>query len=128
MRWFWLMLLTILPGCTVLPDSAPARVNRPSWIDHPETGVSASAAFHVHGRAAQEELAITRAREELAKRQGVTVDSESLTRQRVEAGLQRTTAEKQISETVSGATVKSSVKAKWLEPETGVLWVWVIPD
>jgi len=123
-RWFW--LIVFLSACATAPEPVPTM--RPAWIDHPGEGVSASAAFHVRGFAAQEELAITRAREELAKRQGVKIDSESLTLQRVEAGQQRTVAEKQISETVSGAQIKSSVKAKWLEPETGVLWVWVVPN
>lgn len=119
--------LLLLAGCAapvVTPDDEP----RPVWIDNPGDGVSASAAVHVRGRAAQEELAIARAREELAKRQGVKVDSESNIQQQYAGGRLSTQTDKQITETVTGIEVKSQVKAKWLESGTGVLWVWVVPE
>jgi hypothetical protein len=49
---------------------------RPVWIDNPGNGVSASAGMHVLGRAAQEELAIARARSEFAKRYGVAINAD----------------------------------------------------
>jgi hypothetical protein len=56
---------------------------RPAWIDNPGNGVSASAGMHVRGRAAQEELAILRAREEFAKRFGVSIRSAQTLHDRV---------------------------------------------
>ena len=124
-------LLIGLNGCASLNVDhgyAGKDNTRPAWIDNPGDGVSASAAFHVKGRAAQEALAITRAREELAKRKGVKVDSESNTLQQYSAGRLSTMADKQIQETVTGVEIKSQVKAKWIEPDTDVLWVWVVPE
>lgn len=120
------LLVSVVTGCM----SPPAVLDRtpPAWIEQPGDGVSASAAIHVRGRAAQEELAIARAREELAKRRGVTIDSASRIEQHYRAGRLATDSGKQISETVSGIEVRSRVQAKWLDPDTGVLWVWVVPD
>lgn len=120
----------VLCGCTAMQDTQPGADEdaRPAWIDNPGDGVSASAAIHVRGRAAQEELAISRAREELAKRQGVKVDSLNNIQQQYASGRLSTVTDKQIQETVTGIEVKSLVKAKWVDPGSGTLWVWVIPE
>jgi hypothetical protein len=102
-------------------------VARPVWIDNPGDGVSASAGVHVRGRSAQEALAVTRAREELAKRLGVSIDSQSVTEQHVSNDRSVSRSSKQIQETVSKTEVKALVKAKWFEPGTEILWVWLMP-
>jgi hypothetical protein len=120
--------LMALAACATPAVEQPNEGGRPAWIDNPGDGVSASAGVHVRGRVAQEELAVTRAREELAKRMGVTISSQSLTEQRVTNERLASTSNKQIQETVSGAEVKAVVKAKWLEPGSQVLWVWLLPS
>jgi len=118
----------MLSACLV--HTAPEMdtdANRPVWIDNPGEGVSASAGVHVRGRVAQEALAITRAREELAKRVGVTISSQSNTQQTVNNDRLSSRSNKQILETVAAAEVRAQVKAKWLEPGTQVLWVWLMP-
>jgi hypothetical protein len=124
-----LCFLIMLTGC--LAHIRPDHVNgdsKPEWIENPGEGVSASAGVHVRGRVAQEALAVTRAREELAKRLGVTISSRSATTQRVSNDRMSSTSSKEIQETVSGAEVKAVVKAKWLEPGSQVLWVWLMPS
>jgi len=124
-----LCILTLLTGC--LSHTQPKQVSaeaKPAWIDNPGEGVSASAGVHVRGRVAQEALAVTRAREEMAKRLGVTISSQSVTVQRVNNDRMSSTSDKQMQESVSGVEVKAEVKAKWLEPGSQVLWVWLMPS
>lgn len=120
----------ITTGCATVSgnNTISASSARPDWIDHPGEGVSASAAFHVKGRAAQEELAVSRAREELAKRQGVLIDSQNNIQQQYASERLSTVTDKQIQETVTGIEIKSQIKAKWFDPETEILWVWVVPE
>lgn len=121
----------LLCGCVTMNTTKPDTPDvdaRPAWIDNPGEGVSASAGVHVRGRVAQEELAISRAREEMAKRKGVKIDSENNIQQRYAAGRMTTQTDKQIMETVSGVEVKSQVKAKWIDPGSGVIWIWLVPE
>lgn len=131
-RGLWLSqlgLLLVLTGCLAHTQPEPVSADdKPAWVDNPGEGVSASAGVHVRGRVAQEALAVTRAREELAKRLGVTISSQSATVQRVSNDRMSSASSKEIQETVSGAEVKAVVKAKWLEPGSQVLWVWLMPS
>lgn len=119
----------LLAGCMAHSQFNPVDSNvKPAWVENPGEGVSASAGVHVRGRVAQEALAVTRAREELAKRQGVTINSRSSTVQRVQNDRMSSINNKQIQETVSAVEVKAVVKAKWLEPGSQVMWVWLMPS
>lgn len=122
-----LLLGFIATGCAT-QQIAPVQNTRPEWIDNPGEGASASAAFHIKGRTAQEELAVSRAREELAKRMGVKINSQSNIQQQYASGRLSLSADKEIQETVTGVEIKSQLKAKWFDPETEVLWVWVVPE
>lgn len=128
LRGLWLSCLAwALAGCVSMGSAPPAARDRPGWIDNPGEGASASAAMHVMGRHAQEELAISRAREELAKRQGVTIDSEHEVLQAADNHRMSTVSSKTIREEVKDREVKALLKGKWLDPVSGVLWVWVVP-
>lgn len=117
-----------LTGCvTTGPKPEPQAQGRPAWIDSPGDGVSASAAFHVRGSQAQEDLAVSRAREEFAKRFGVTVSSNHAMTQRVANERASTVSEKEIREAVRDKEVRAVVREKWKDPDSGVLWVWLIP-
>lgn len=114
-------------GCALVPRApASAESARPAWIERPGDGVSASAGFHARGEFAQEELAIARAREELAKRYGISVSSELVMVQTATANSVSTTADKTSRESMSGNIVRATVKEKWRDPATGALWVWVV--
>jgi hypothetical protein len=124
------MLSASLSACLALPKTAQPidPLARPTWVDNPGEGVSASAGTHIRGRVAQEALAVSRAREELAKRMGVTISSETVTEQRVQNERMTTKSATQMQESVSGKEVKASVKAKWLDPNSQMLWVWLVPS
>ena len=122
--------ITLLSACSSFwpnHQGGDEAKNRPAWINDPGEGVSASAGFHVRGGQAQEELAITRARDEFAKRYGVVVSSEHLTSQLVVGERVSSVSAKDIHEEVNQKEVKATVRAKWKEPDTGVLWIWLVP-
>lgn len=123
-----LLTLTLATGCATSPGKpAEPERPRPAWIDRPGDGVSASAGMHVQGERAQEELAVSRAREEFAKRYGVSISSEHDILQTATAGRSVTTAEKLTHESMKDNQVRAVIREKWLDPKTGVLWVWVVP-
>ncbi len=122
--------LVFLAACATRspgPGGAP-EVPRPGWIENPGNGVSSSAAFHVRGKQAQEELAISRAREEFAKRYGVTISSDHDIAQTTVNDRTSSVSEKAIREEVRDREVKAQVKEKWVDPQTGALWVWLVPS
>lgn len=101
---------------------------RPAWIDNPGNGVSASAGIHVRGKAAQEELAILRAREEFAKRFGVKIEAAQTTTTTVAGGRSSTVGAQVSHEELRQVDVRAEVKAKWRDPNSDVLWVWLVPS
>lgn len=101
---------------------------RPAWIDNPGSGVSASAGMHVRGKAAQEELAILRAREEYAKRFGVKIEASQTMTTTVAGGRSSTVGSQVSHEALRQVDVKAEVKAKWRDPNSDVLWVWLVPS
>lgn len=116
---------TTLPGMMAKPQEDPN--GRPAWIENPGNGVSASAGVHIKGRIAQEELAIQRAREEYAKRFGVTIESEAVMSQTVSGGRANAVGVKASREETKQSDVKAQVKAKWRDPGSDVFWVWLVP-
>jgi hypothetical protein len=105
-----------------------AGTERPAWIDNPGNGVSASAGMHVRGQAAQEELAIMRARVEYAKRFGVNIESVQTLSTTVANSRASTVGTQRAREDSSQTNVKAVVKAKWRDPDSDVLWVWLVPS
>lgn len=125
--------LLALPCCFFLTacqtaGTAHPGVTRPAWIDNPGNGVSASAGMHIRGRAAQEELAILRAREEFARRFGVKIEAEQTMTTTISGGRSSTAGAQVSREELSQADVKAEVKAKWLDPDTDMLWIWLVPS
>jgi len=101
---------------------------RPDWIDNPGSGVSASAGTHIRGRAAQEELAILRGREEYAKRFGVSIQSVQTISTSVANDRASTVGSQVAHEDTRQGGIKAMVKAKWSDPDSDVLWVWLVPN
>lgn len=124
-----LLVSALFAGCASNKAKPVADTSgRPAWIDDPGTGVSAYAAYHVMGTQAQEELAITRARDEFAKRYGVKLNSASDTAITVVNDRSTSVSTKNIKEEVKDKEVKAMVRAKWRDPDSGSLWVWLVPS
>jgi hypothetical protein len=104
------------------------QVERPAWIDNPGSGVSASCTTHVRGRYYQEDLAVSRAREQLSARYGVTVKMTQSTSESVANESASVVSVKHTEQTIDhGKSVKAEVKAKWHDVIKDELWVWVVP-
>lgn len=127
MRSFQSALHTVL-CCCFLASCSSVNVGRPGWIDNPEGGVSAAAGMHIRGKVAQEELAVFRAREEYAKRFGVKIAAAQTMATSV-SNSQTSTVSTQIAlEELNQNNVKAEVKAKWRDPSSDELWIWLVPS
>lgn len=124
-RIVFAVLALLLSACAA--NVGVAGNGRPAWIDDPGNGVSASAGMHVRGEAAQEELAILRAREEFAKRFGVNIQSAQTLSTTVANDRSATVGAEIAHENSQQFNVKAMVKAKWRDPDSDVLWVWLVP-
>jgi hypothetical protein len=119
------IVLLLLSGSTSVAWAG--NNGRPSWIDNPGMGVSASSTTHVRGRHEQEALAIARGREQLAARLGVDVESVHEVHEEVTNDRAYVTSAKQMKLVTRNKTVKARVREKWLDPRSDTLWVWVYP-
>lgn len=125
-RAFFVAFLVVqLSACASSPSVADNI--RPAWINNPGNGVSASAGMNVYGRAAQEELATLRAREEFARRFGVSINSMQSMDTSVNNGRAYTVGSDSAKENSQQTDIKAVVKAKWLDQERDELWVWLVP-
>lgn len=106
---------------------AAQKVKKPHWIDNPGMGVSASSTTHVKGRHYQEQLAVARARERLAARYGVEVESVHAIHEQVINDKAYVTSDKQMKLVLKKKTVKARVRAKWHDHLNDTFWVWVYP-
>lgn len=123
-------LLVILTVATLLTACATQekRAERPAWIDNPGNGVSASCITHVRGRHFQEDLAISRAREQLAARYGVMVKMKQDIKEVVVNNFTSVTSVKNTEQTIDhDKLVYARVKAKWHDLIKDELWVWLVP-
>jgi hypothetical protein len=121
----WAVASLGLAGCVTVGKKETS--SRPIWISEPGDGVSAAAGEHINGRVAQEELAIARARDELARRMGVRVSNVMNSELTLAGQTAVSSAQSQSTQQVTGAEVKAAVRAKWLDTHSGLLWVWLVP-
>jgi hypothetical protein len=115
------MAMTVLLfGCASTPQ-------RPSWIDNPSPGVSGSATMNVNGRFAQEEMAISRARTEFARRLGVDITSGQIINTTFSNNQESTHGNSVSKELLDQKGVMAEVKAKWYDENADVVYVWLVP-
>lgn len=122
------MRLTMAFVVSACANFNPAASSKPAWIDNPGKGVSASAGMHIGGRVAQEQLAILRGREEYAKRFGVNIQTEQISTSSVLNDRSSTASLSITREDAQQSDIKALVKEKWREPDSDVLWVWLVPS
>jgi cell division protein FtsL len=123
------LLLTFLVGCQSQPVQQQSQPQSlfPNWIDNPGNGVVGSSVTHVKGRHHQEQLAISRARQQLAARQGVEVEYVQMSTETVTNETASSKVKRVGTEEVVGKTVKAKVAQKWLHPVTREVFVLVVP-
>ena len=113
----------LLGGCI----SFKSEPERPAWIDNPGEGAVGSCTTHAYGRYAQEQLAISRARERLAERYGVEISAVQTTTESVKNDRAYVTSDRQVFQQVRNQTVRAHVRAMWHDKVRDEIWVWVYP-
>jgi hypothetical protein len=127
MRYLVLRVIALFFVFSLAACGGKEAVRPPSWVENPGNGAVGSSTTHVRGRHYQEELAIARARERLAARYGVEVESVHTIKERVVNESVYLRSDKEISQVVKKTTVKAHVREIWLNPADKELWVWVYP-
>lgn len=115
-----LFSFVVLSGC-----ASPSSSGVPLWLTDPGDGVVASCGFNVKGRYAQEQCAQTRAREQLAARQGVEVSSVSLLTEKMQNDRAQVVLAKETQEAVQKVTVKARVVDSWYDAQRDEFYVWM---
>lgn len=114
------LLTTTLLGC--IAQSQPQKPQRPAWMDNPRSvgdivGLG-QAGFHFNGKAAQRELATSRALDEIARQMGVTVSSIMVINQQHTSMGSSTNMAATSEQSVKGSVVNAVVHDEWLEGDT----------
>jgi hypothetical protein len=125
---FLAVLSFLSASCT--PSKSNSIVNdKPAWFWSPNDGELVGgvgdAGTHVDGIAAQRQLAIYRAIEDIARQKGVTVDSVQTLQQYTTETSSSSSLKLYSVHTVSGATVTARVREFWIDHQTKRLLVWV---
>ncbi len=131
-RLFSTVLLAslMLTACVNIKPEAVTTTNpndRPAWLDNPGDGAVGFAGDNVFGPVKQDEAATLRAREEFARRYGVTVESIQNMSTEVHNGQASENLNSSTHQVLNQNNVQCVVKAKWLDSHRNMLWVWVVP-
>ena len=129
MRVLLTSLLTLLVFSGCFGPEPKSKFDKPDWVLHPEPGVMAMAYMHASGSVAkQKEVAMQRAREELARQMGIDISLVETKRETYNNGrstLQTTSGGESV---VKNKTVIAHEKAYWIDPMSGNMYVWVVAD
>ena len=121
-RSVFILIFVMLSACGGRQAEPP-----PEWINKPGDGAVGSSGTHIRGRHYQEDLAIARARERLAARYGVEVESVHTIREKVVNDSAYVSSQKEIKQRVNKTTVRAHVRAVWRNKLSDEVWVWVYP-
>ena len=100
---------------------------QPGWISNPQQGAVGSSTTHVRGRHYQEDLAISRAREKLAARYGVSISMQQTITEKVSNDKAYVVSNKKIEQAIKNKEVKAHVRETWHNTQRDELWAWVYP-
>lgn len=115
---FSAVLLAVIAGCTMAPTS-----NQPNWIDEPGRDQAVgSCGAHALGKYKQKECAMTRARLELAARQGVEIKSLSIMSEQASSMRSSSTLNQQTVQEVN-SKIKARLVDSYHDKAQDVLWV-----
>lgn len=117
---FFALLTVNLLACTAQqPAKKPVR---PAWMDNPravgEIVGLGQAGYHFNGKAAQRELATSRALDEIARQMGVTVSSIMVINQQHTSMGSSSNMAATSEQSVKGNVVNAVVHDEWLEGDT----------
>lgn len=115
---FLAVLFTIISGCAQAPTNS-----QPDWIDNPSRNQAVgSCGAHALGKYKQKECAMTRARLELAARQGVEIKSLSIMSEQASNIRSSSTLNQQTVQEVS-SKIKARLVDSYHDKAQDILWV-----
>jgi len=124
-------MMAWLAGCGSA-EPKPATNGMPDWVYNPgmsgKLGGVGSAVTHARGRAAQRELAISRALDEIARQMGVKVSTILNTEASAGNGGASSSMQSYSFQTTDGKTVKAQIKAFWHDSYRDELFVWMVVE
>ena len=137
--YFVTIVTLLVTGCDKTPEPKEEAVlaevkenGPPGWIDNPAQGGVIGAVGqsgpHFKGKAEQRKLAISRAIDELAMQDTVTVDTSSIVHKRGNELSSSTNVETKSYISGTGIPVKAQIKAVWRDESDDTLYVWMIKE
>ena len=119
-------VLLMVTGC--FGPEPKSIYTKPEWVLHPEPGVLGMAYRHGSGSIVkQKEVAMQRAREELARQKGIDISLiETKSETYVNGKSTLVTGSEGSSKTKQ--TVSAHEKDSWTDPMSGIIYVWVFAD
>ena len=122
------LFMAMLVGCQSQPvQQTIAQPALPDWVLNPGDGAVGSSVVHVKGVHYQKQLAVSRARQELAARQGVDVEYIQMSSETVTNEHAYTKVKRVGSEEVATKTVRAKITQTWRNPNTREIFVLVVP-
>ena len=116
--------LVFIVGCGETPKP---KNPKPEWISNHSVGAVGICKTHMNGDAAQEEVAMDRALQKLAKAKNSKVITSSSDSQKEKYGRYSSGHQSETSVS-SDTTVSSTEKGTWRDPRTNTYYVWMVPN
>ncbi|MBL0708356.1 MAG: hypothetical protein JJW00_04845 [Sulfurimonas sp.] len=125
-----IIIAIFFTGCIQAQQSTPAPVKKvdakPDWINGSEGAVGICDS-HFRGDAAQEQVAMDRALEKLAKQQKISIRTSSTSSQK-EAGGSYASSHASNTSIDADTKVKAHIKNTWRNPNNNRYYIWMVMD
>ena len=119
------LVILVLSGCGSTPVQ-PAKHAKPEWIKNGK-GAIGICDTHINGNAAQEEAAMDRALEKLAKQQEVLVRTTSSSTQKENSGAY-SSGYQSFTDIKADVKVKGRIKNSWRDPSNNRYYILMVMD
>ena len=119
-----ILSLLVLSGCGNNPQ--PAKQTKPLWTNNSEGAIGVCDS-HISGNAAQEQAAMDRALQKLAKQQAVSVKTSSVSAQRENGGMYSSGFDSR-TEINANTKLNAHIKKSWRNPKNNRYFVWMELD
>jgi hypothetical protein len=116
--------LVFFVGCG---ESPKPKNPKPEWISKHSVGAVGICKTHMKGNAVQEDVAMNRALQKLAKAKKSTIKTSSTDSQKEKNGRYSSGHESHTSVS-SDTTVSAHEEGTWRDPRTNTYYIWMVPN
>jgi len=117
--------LVLLSGCGEVPKPKDPK---PTWINNHTIGAVGMCSTHMHGNAAQEEVAHDRALKKLAKQKAASVKTSSVSTQHENSGRYTSSYDSQTTVSSDVTNISAKEEKTWRNPKNNNYYIWLIPN